>query len=81
MLAPYRNVLVVPGAVRLLASALVARLPQGMSGLAVLLLVRGATHSYAAAGGAVGGRVVEGQVAVLGWHETNFFEKGAEEGF
>jgi MFS family permease len=47
-------VLSVPGAPRLFATALVARLPQGMSALAVLLLVRGATHSYAAAGLAVG---------------------------
>lgn len=54
MLSPYRHVLAVPGARRLLASALVARMPQGMSGLAVLLLVRGATHSYALAGLAVG---------------------------
>lgn len=44
----------VPGAAWLFASALVARLPQGMASLAVLLLVRGATHSYAAAGVAVG---------------------------
>lgn len=44
----------IPGAPRLFASALVGRLPQGMSSLAILLLVRGATHSYAAAGVAVG---------------------------
>jgi MFS family permease len=54
MVAKYRSVLSLPGAPRLLASALVARLPQGMAPLAVLLLVRGATHSYAAAGAAVG---------------------------
>lgn len=54
MLAPYRSVLAVPGSPRLLAGALVGRLPQGMSPLAILLLVRGATHSYAAAGAAVG---------------------------
>jgi MFS family permease len=54
MLAKYRSVLSLPGAPRLFASALVARLPQGMAPLAVLLLVRGATHSYAAAGAAVG---------------------------
>ena len=54
MLAKYRSVLALPGAARLFASALVARLPQGMAALAVLLLVRGATHSYAAAGAAVG---------------------------
>jgi MFS family permease len=54
MLAKYRSVLSLPGAAGLFASALVARLPQGMAALAVLLLVRGATHSYAAAGAAVG---------------------------
>jgi MFS family permease len=54
MISKYRCLLSVPGAARLFASALVARLPQGMSPLAVLLLVRGATHSYAAAGLAVG---------------------------
>lgn len=54
MLAKYRSVLSLPGAGGLFASALVARLPQGMAALAVLLLVRGATHSYAAAGAAVG---------------------------
>jgi MFS family permease len=50
----YRSVLSIPGALRLLSSALLGRLPQGMSTLAILLLVRGATHSYAAAGVAVG---------------------------
>lgn len=54
MLGSYRHVLAVPGAPRLLSSALFARLPQGMSSLAVLLLVRGSTRSYAAAGIAVG---------------------------
>ena len=54
MLSKYRSVVSVPGAARLFATALVARLPQGMAPLAVLLLVRGATHSYAAAGLAVG---------------------------
>ena len=54
MLGPYRNVLAAPGAGRLFASALLARLPQGMSSLATLLLVRASTHSYAAAGIAVG---------------------------
>jgi MFS family permease len=38
----------------MLASALVGRLPQGMSSLAILLLVRGTTGSYGAAGAAVG---------------------------
>ena len=54
MLAPYRSVISVDGSPRLLASALVGRLPQGMSSLAILLLVRATTHSYAAAGAAVG---------------------------
>jgi MFS family permease len=54
MVSKYRSVLSLRGAPGLFASALVARLPQGMAPLAVLLLVRGATHSYAAAGAAVG---------------------------
>jgi MFS family permease len=54
MVAKYRSVLSVPGSPRLLASALAGRLPQGMSSLAILLLVRGTTHSYAVAGLAVG---------------------------
>ena len=54
MLLPYRSVLSVGGVPRLFASALLGRLPQGMSSLAILLLVRAATHSYAAAGLAVG---------------------------
>ena len=54
MVSQYRTVLAVPGAARLFATALLARLSQGMAPLAVLLLVRGATHSYAAAGLAVG---------------------------
>jgi MFS family permease len=55
MVSKYRAVLSAPGAPRLFASALVGRLPQGMSTLAILLLVRSTTHSYAAAGVAVGG--------------------------
>jgi MFS family permease len=54
MLARYRTVLSIAGVPRVFASALVGRLPQGMSSLAVLLLVRESTHSYAAAGIAVG---------------------------
>jgi MFS family permease len=53
-MSAYRAVLTIPGSPRLFASALFARLPQGMASLAILLLVRGATHSYAAAGAAVG---------------------------
>ncbi len=55
MISKYQSVLSMPGATRLFATALVARLPQGMAALSVLLLVRSATHSYAAAGVAVGG--------------------------
>lgn len=54
MLSTYRSVLSVAGVPRVFASALLGRLPQGMSSLAILLLVREATHSYAAAGIAVG---------------------------
>lgn len=54
MLARYRSVLSVPGCARVLATALVARLPQGMTSLAILLLVRSHTGSYTAAGIAVG---------------------------
>jgi MFS family permease len=54
MVTRYRSVLSVPGSARLLGTALVGRLPQGMAGLAILLLVRGSTHSYAVAGVAVG---------------------------
>jgi MFS family permease len=54
VLTSYRKVLAVPGAARLLGSALVARLPQGMASLATLLLVHESTRSYAAAGAAVG---------------------------
>ncbi len=54
MATNFRSVLRAPGCFRLLSTALLGRLPQGMSSLSVLLLVRGATHSYAAAGVAVG---------------------------
>ncbi|MEA2211732.1 MAG: hypothetical protein QOF83_1680 [Solirubrobacteraceae bacterium] len=53
MATRYRSVLSVPGSPRLLATALIGRLPQGMSSLAILLLVRGSTHSYAVAALAV----------------------------
>jgi len=55
VVSKYGSLLSVPGSARLFASALLGRLPQGMSSLAILLLVRAATHSYAAAGVAVGG--------------------------
>jgi MFS family permease len=54
MVGRYRSVLAAPGCARVLATALIARLPQGMLSLAVLLLVRQETRSYVAAGVAVG---------------------------
>jgi MFS family permease len=51
---PYRDLLTTPGVARLLASATVGRLPLGMAGLAILLLVRDEAGSYAAAGLAAG---------------------------
>lgn len=53
-MSSFRSVLSIQGSPGLFASALVARLPQGMGSLAILLLVRANTHSYAAAGFAVG---------------------------
>src|SRR5947209_7616850 len=50
----YRSVLSAPGCARVFGTALVGRLPQGMTSLAILLLVRSRTGSYAAAGIAVG---------------------------
>ena len=54
MAAEYRAVLARAGAARLIGTGLVGRMPQGMTSLATLLLVRQATDSYAAAGAAVG---------------------------
>ncbi len=54
MVTKYRSVLSVPGSPALILSALVGRLPLGMSSLALLLLVRATHHSYAIAGLAVG---------------------------
>ena len=90
MRARYGSVLSMPGAKHMFASALIGRLPQGMSSLAILLLIRGATHSYAAAGIGVGaeafaaaasapiaGRIVDryGRTRVLG--PFAFAEAGA----
>lgn len=50
----FRAFLSVPGTVRLLASSLAGRLPLGMSSLALLLLVRLQTGSFATAGLVVG---------------------------
>ena len=54
MVARYRSVLSVPGSPACSGTALIGRLPQGMTSLAILLLVRTHTGSYAAAGIAVG---------------------------
>lgn len=54
MVERYRAVLGAPGFARVFGTALFGRLPQGMLSLAILLLVRPRTDSYAAAGIAVG---------------------------
>ncbi|MGZ4170930.1 MAG: MFS transporter [Solirubrobacteraceae bacterium] len=54
MVDRYRSVLGAPGCARVFATALIGRLPQGMTSLALLLLVRSHTGSYAVAGIAVG---------------------------
>ena len=64
MLSRYASVVRVPGCARVYATALLARLPQGMSSLAILLLVRESTHSYPAAGAAVGGYALACAAAV-----------------
>src|SRR2546423_6219274 len=64
MVANYRSVLSVPGSLRLLATALLGRLPQGMASLAIRLLVSASTHSYAAAGLAVGAYALANAVCV-----------------
>jgi MFS family permease len=64
MVSRYASVLRVPGCARVFATALLARLPQGMSSLAILLLVRETTHSYPAAGIAVGGYAIACAAAV-----------------
>ncbi len=52
MLAPYRALLGLPGARRLVLSSIVGRIPYGMENLGILLVVRDSTGSFAA-GGAV----------------------------
>jgi MFS family permease len=52
--ARYREFLSLPGTSRLLVSSLAARLPLGMTSVAILLLVRLQTGSFATAGIAVG---------------------------
>jgi hypothetical protein len=54
VVSAYRAFLSIPGARRLLISAVVTRVPNGMLSLAILLLIRGRTGSFALAGVAVG---------------------------
>jgi MFS family permease len=78
----YADVLAFPGVARIVAAALIGRLPGGMAPLATLLLVRGEGRSYAVAGVVVAasslasaagspllGRLVDrtGQARVLLW--------------
>ena len=53
-LSPYRGVLASRELRYLFAASIIGRLPIGMSGLAILLLVQGATHSFATGGAATG---------------------------
>lgn len=53
-LAPYRGVLASRELRYLFAASVIGRLPIGMSGLAILLLVQGATQSFATGGAATG---------------------------
>jgi MFS family permease len=50
LLAPYRSILRQPGAPRLVITAFVARIPVGINALAIVLLVRRGTGSFADAG-------------------------------
>jgi MFS family permease len=54
VVAGYRVFLSIPGARRLLVSAVVTRMPNGMLSLAIVLLIRAQTGSFAIAGVAVG---------------------------
>src|SRR4051794_41628280 len=60
----YRHVIRAPGVSRLLITSLVARMPNGMSGLAILLLVT-RHHGYARAGIVTGAYVAAAGVSNL----------------
>jgi predicted MFS family arabinose efflux permease len=64
----YRQLLAIEGVPRLLLSSLLARLPLGMGNLAILLMFRTTTGSFATAGVAVGALALAGAVTapVLG---------------
>ena len=53
-LAKYKHVLASPGLGYLFAASIIGRLPIGMSGLSILLLVQGASGSFATGGAATG---------------------------
>ena len=59
---PYADILGRPAVPRLLAAAVIGRMPIGMGALALFLLVRGAGGSYSAAGLAVSASTVAGCV-------------------
>jgi MFS family permease len=66
MLASYRPIFDLPHARRLIASALVARIPYGINPLATVLLARSATGSFADAGAVAAGLTIGwGAVAPL----------------
>jgi predicted MFS family arabinose efflux permease len=64
MLAPYRALWAIPGAPRLIVAGVVARIPAGLVGLALLFLVESETGSYGTAGTVVGGFGLATAVAV-----------------
>jgi len=53
-LVKYRAVLALPGLAYLFVASIIGRLPIGMSGLSILLLVQGASGSFATGGAATG---------------------------
>jgi Major Facilitator Superfamily len=63
VIARYRELLGTPGFARLLVSSVLGRLPSGMFSLAILLLVHARTHSFLAAGVAVGAFALAGALA------------------
>ena len=65
MLTAYRSILATPGALRFSATGLVARLPISMVTLGIVLLVQGATGSYALAGSVSGITLVANAVAAI----------------
>ena len=68
MLSRYQSVLRVPGCARVFATALLARLPQGMSSLAILLLVAsGYWMVFTTFGGFAGAGLYIHLMQMIGW--------------